>query len=125
MITIGISKTNLEYLRVLYDNGNKFNTVPLKKFSDELKVDLETVRLKLKKLDEMDYIHYIPHQGAILKNKGLKMIEKIDKKHRTFKGIISNFLNLTMGNIYKHTLRIGHHYENTSKNNYSINDEKE
>ena len=83
-----ISENIEEYLEVLYRNGSNKEQVSTTQLSKELGIAPGSVTQMLKKLEKLGYINYTPYRGASLTDEGMRIAQKITRKHR----ILEKFL---------------------------------
>lgn len=103
-----ISENIEEYLEVLYRNGSHKEQVSTTTLSKNLKIAPGSVTQMLKKLEKLGYIEYIPYQGAILTDKGMKIAQKITRKHRILEKFLSDVLNISEDNIHSQACDMEH-----------------
>ena len=87
-----ISENIEEYLEVLYRNGCNKEQVSTTKLSNELGIAPGSVTQMLKKLEKLEYIKYVPYKGATLTDDGMKIAQKITRKHRILEKFLSDFV---------------------------------
>ncbi len=92
-----ISENIEEYLEVLYKFGNKSDFVSTTTLSKELSIAPGSVTQMLKKLEDLGYIQYTPYKGALLTDKGMKVSQKITRKHRILERFLKDVLKILMG----------------------------
>ncbi|KZX16063.1 iron-dependent repressor IdeR [Methanobrevibacter cuticularis] len=95
-----ISENIEEYLEVLYKYGNKNNYVSTTKISKKLNIAPGSVTQMLKKLEKLNYISYFPYKGAILTDEGMKIAQKITRKHRILERFLADILKIKKENIH-------------------------
>ena len=103
-----LSENIEEYLEVLYRQGNKKSHVSTTTISKQLKIAPASVTQMLKKLEDLGYIKYIPYKGAILTEKGIKIAQKITRKHRILERFLSDVLNIKKENIHIQACNMEH-----------------
>ncbi|MDR0900231.1 MAG: metal-dependent transcriptional regulator, partial [Methanobrevibacter sp.] len=96
----GLSENIEEYLEVLYKYGNKKQPVSTTTISKKLGIAPGSVTQMLKKLESLEYIEYIPYKGAILTSKGMKIAQKITRKHRILERFLKDVLCIKEENIH-------------------------
>jgi len=107
-MTKEISENIEEYLEVLYRNGNNREQVSTTTISKNLGIAPGSVTQMLKKLESLDYITYIPYKGAILTDKGMKIAQKITRKHRILEKFLLEVLNINKENLHKQACEMEH-----------------
>ena len=110
-----MSKNIEEYLKTLYSITMSGRVANTNEISRSLSVAPSSVTVMLKKLDEKGYIKYSPYQGAILTNKGLRLGEKITRKHRLLECFLHDVLKLDKDKVHDQACAMA----------YSLNDETE
>ena len=103
-----LSENIEEYLEVLYRNGNNGEQVSTTTISKSLGIAPGSVTQMLKKLESLGYIQYSPYQGAILTNNGMKIAQKITRKHRILEKFLLEILNINKDNIHKQACEMEH-----------------
>jgi DtxR family Mn-dependent transcriptional regulator len=100
MVDNMLSENIEEYLEVLYKYGNKKIYVSTTSLSSELGIAPASVTQMLKKLEDLDYINYVPYKGANLSDKGFKIAQKITRKHRILEKFLTDVLNIKAENVH-------------------------
>lgn len=100
MVDREISDNIEEYLEVLYRNGNNKEQISTTKLSKELNIAPGSVTQMLKKLESLEYITYVPYKGAILTDKGMKIAQKITRKHRIIEKFLIDILKIKKENVH-------------------------
>lgn len=95
-----LSENIEEYLEVLYKYGNKKKHVSTTTISKQLKIAPGSVTQMLKKLEDLGYINYIPYKGASLTEEGIKIAQKITRKHRILERFLADVLKIKQENIH-------------------------
>lgn len=103
-----ISENIEEYLEVLYRNGSNKEQVSTTKLSNQLGIAPGSVTQMLKKLEKLEYIDYVPYKGASLTDKGMKIAQKITRKHRLLEKFLADVLNIKKENIHKQACEMEH-----------------
>ena len=103
-----ISDNIEEYLEVLYRNGSNGEQVSTTKLSDDLGIAPGSVTQMLKKLEKLGYISYTPYKGAILTDEGMKIAQKITRKHRILEKFLSEVLKIKEENIHEQACEMEH-----------------
>ncbi len=103
-----ISENIQEYLEVLYKEGMNRNHVSTTTISKNLGIAPGSVTQMLKKLDELEYIKYVPYKGAILTDKGFKEAEKVTRKHRILERFLKDVLKIKDENIHEQACEMEH-----------------
>ena len=103
-----LSENIEEYLEVLYKHGNKKGHTSTTTISKQLKIAPASVTQMLKKLEDLGYINYIPYKGAILTEKGIKIAQKITRKHRILEKFLSDVLKIKKENIHIQACNMEH-----------------
>ncbi len=103
-----ISDNIEEYLEVLYRNGSNKEQVSTTQLSKDLGIAPGSVTQMLKKLEDLGYIEYTPYKGATLTDDGMKIAQKITRKHRILEKFLSDILKIKEENIHEQACEMEH-----------------
>ena len=103
-----ISENIEEYLEVLYRNGSNKEQVSTTTLSNELGIAPGSVTQMLKKLETLGYIDYTPYRGATLTDEGMKIAQKITRKHRILEKFLLDILKVKEENIHDQACEMEH-----------------
>ena len=103
-----ISENIEEYLEVLYKFGGKNTFVSTTTLSHELGIAPGSVTQMLKKLEDLGYIEYTPYKGASLTTEGIKIAQKITRKHRILEKFLKEILKIKDENIHEQACEMEH-----------------
>ena len=103
-----ISENIEEYLEVLYRNGSNKEQVSTTTLSNELGIAPGSVTQMLKKLESLGYIVYTPYRGATLTDEGMKIAQKITRKHRILEKFLLDILKVKEENIHDQACEMEH-----------------
>ena len=103
-----ISENIEEYLEVLYKNGSNKEQVSTTTLSKELGIAPGSVTQMLKKLESLGYIVYTPYRGATLTDEGMKIAQKITRKHRILEKFLLDILKVKQENIHDQACEMEH-----------------
>ena len=103
-----ISENIEEYLEVLYRNGNNGEQVSTTTLSKDLGIAPGSVTQMLKKLECLGYIEYTPYKGATLTDEGMKIAQKITRKHRILEKFLMDVLKIKEENIHEQACEMEH-----------------
>ncbi len=103
-----ISENIEEYLEVLYRNGNNKEQVSTTQLSKELGIAPGSVTQMLKKLEKLGYIDYTPYKGATLTDEGMKIAQKITRKHRILEKFLTDVLKVKEENVHAQACEMEH-----------------
>ena len=103
-----ISENIEEYLEVLYRNGSNKEQVSTTTLSKELGIAPGSVTQMLKKLENLGYIVYTPYRGATLTDEGMKIAQKITRKHRILEKFLLDILKVKEENIHDQACEMEH-----------------
>ena len=103
-----ISQNIEEYLEVLYRNGNNGEQVSTTQLSKDLNIAPGSVTQMLKKLEKLGYIDYTPYKGATLTEDGLKIAQKITRKHRILEKFLIDILKIKEENVHEQACEMEH-----------------
>ncbi|MCC7553137.1 MAG: metal-dependent transcriptional regulator [Methanobacteriaceae archaeon] len=103
-----LSENIEEYLEVLYREGSNKEQVSTTTISKNLGIAPGSVTQMLKKLESLGYIEYVPYKGAILTDSGMKIAQKITRKHRILEKFLAEILNIKKENIHEQACEMEH-----------------
>ena len=103
-----ISENIEEYLEVLYRNGSNGEQVSTTQLSNDLGIAPGSVTQMLKKLENLGYITYTPYKGATLTDDGMKIAQKITRKHRILEKFLLDVLKVKEENIHDQACEMEH-----------------
>lgn len=103
-----ISENIEEYLEALYRNGSNKEQVSTTKLSNELGIAPGSVTQMLKKLEKLGYIDYTPYKGATLTDEGMKIAQKITRKHRILEKFLIDVLKIKEENVHEQACEMEH-----------------
>ena len=103
-----ISENIEEYLEVLYRNGSNGEQVSTTMLSKELGIAPGSVTQMLKKLESLGYITYTPYKGATLTDEGMKIAQKITRKHRILEKFLLDILKVKEENVHDQACEMEH-----------------
>ena len=103
-----ISENIEEYLEVLYRNGSNGEQVSTTQLSKDLEIAPGSVTQMLKKLEKLGYILYVPYKGAVLTPEGMKIAQKITRKHRILEKFLKDVLKIKDENIHEQACEMEH-----------------
>lgn len=103
-----ISENIEEYLEVLYRNGSNGEQVSTTQLSKDLEIAPGSVTQMLKKLEDLGYIVYTPYKGATLTGEGMKIAQKITRKHRILEKFLLDILKVKQENIHEQACEMEH-----------------
>ena len=103
-----ISENIEEYLEALYRNGSNKEQVSTTKLSKELVIAPGSVTQMLKKLEKLGYIDYTPYKGATLTDEGMKIAQKITRKHRILEKFLIDVLKIKEENVHEQACEMEH-----------------
>ena len=103
-----ISDNIEEYLEVLYRNGSNKEQVSTTQLSKDFGIAPGSVTQMLKKLEDLGYILYTPYKGATLTDEGLRIAQKITRKHRILEKFLSDILKVKEENVHNQACEMEH-----------------
>lgn len=103
-----ISENIEEYLEVLYRNGSNGEQVSTTQLSKDLGIAPGSVTQMLKKLAKLGYIEYIPYKGGILTDEGMRIAQKITRKHRILEKFLMDVLKIQQENVHEQACEMEH-----------------
>ena len=103
-----ISENIEEYLEVLYRNGSNKEQVSTTQLSSDLGIAAGSVTQMLKKLEKLGYINYTPYKGATLTDDGMKIAQKITRKHRILEKFLMDVLKVKEENVHDQACEMEH-----------------
>ena len=81
-----------DYLKVIYEEGGVKDTVSNRVISEKLNIKASSVTEMLVKLNELEFIEYIPYKGSRLTEQGLKACMVVCRKHRIWEVFLTKCL---------------------------------
>ncbi len=102
------SKNIEEYMEALYSltrNGNKASTSEI---SQRLNVAPPSVTEMLKKLEKKGYVEYSAYRGTSLTAEGLKLGEKVTRKHRLLERFLYDILHIGKDKVHAQACEMEH-----------------
>ena len=103
-----ISENIEEYLEVLYRNGSNGEQVSTTQLSSDLGIAPGSVTQMLKKLEDLGYIVYTPYKGATLTEEGMRIAQKITRKHRILEKFLLDILKVKEENVHEQACEMEH-----------------
>ena len=103
-----ISENIEEYLEVLYRNGSNGEQVSTTQLSKDLGIAPGSVTQMLKKLEDLGYIVYTPYKGATLTDEGMRIAQKITRKHRILEKFLLDILKVKEENVHDQACEMEH-----------------
>ena len=103
-----ISENIEEYLEVLYRSGSNGEQVSTTQLSKDLGIAPGSVTQMLKKLEDLGYIGYTPYKGATLTDEGMKIAQKITRKHRILEKFLLDILKVKEENVHEQACEMEH-----------------
>ncbi len=103
-----ISENIEEYLEVLYRNGSNGEQVSTTQLSKDLGIAPGSVTQMLKKLEDLGYIVYTPYKGATLTFDGMKIAQKMTRKHRILEKFLLDILKIKEDNVHDQACEMEH-----------------
>ena len=103
-----MSKSTEEYLEALYNltQGDKHASTTA--ISKRLNIAPPSVTEMLGKLSDDGYVNYQPYQGVTLTPKGLKVAEKMARKHRLLERFLYDMLGIGKGKVHDEACAMEH-----------------
>jgi DtxR family transcriptional regulator, Mn-dependent transcriptional regulator len=103
-----ISENVEEYLEILYKLSLNKNNVSTTEIAEHLEIAPASVSQMLKKLARVGCVDYSPYKGAKLTDKGLKIAEKITRKHRLLERFLYDVLRIRRDRVHKQACEMEH-----------------
>ena len=103
-----MSRSVEEYLEALYNLSRDDKTVITTAISRRVKVAPASVTEMLRKLADGGYINYLPYQGVTLTPKGLRMAEKMTRKHRLLERFLHDMLKIGNDKVHDQACEMEH-----------------
>ena len=110
-----ISENIEEYLEVLYRNGSNGEQVSTTTLSKDLGIAPGSVTQMLKKLEDLGYIKYTPYKGAVLTHEGMKIAQKITRKHRILEKFLLDVLKVKEENVHEQACEMEHTFSDEAE----------
>jgi DtxR family Mn-dependent transcriptional regulator len=105
---ISPSRSIEEYLEAIYKLSIKERPVKTTKIAELLGVAPASVTEMIKKLSELGYIEYIPYKGVVLTKDGMKIGEKVTRRHRLIEVFLRRILNIKRESIHDEACEMEH-----------------
>lgn len=103
-----LSESIEEYLEIIYKLHKREDKITTKLISEELGVSPSSVTGMLKKLDKMGYVDYTPYRGVRLTAAGLRVSEKITRKHRLLEKFLCDILKIKKEKVHEEACEMEH-----------------
>ncbi len=97
-----------EYLEAILDIELDKGVAKTSEIAKALGVSPSSVTEVIQRLNRNNLIFYEPYKGAKLTEKGLKIANKIKRKHRIVEVFLSDYLKITPENIHAEACRMEH-----------------
>lgn len=97
-----------EYLEALYTLTHNGKAATTKEIAEYLKIAPASATEMLKKLADKGYVKYSPYQGATLTDEGLKIGEKITRKHRLLERFLHDILKIRKDMVHGQACEMEH-----------------
>ena len=97
-----------EYLEAILDIVTEKGLAKTTDIAQALGVSPSSVTEVIQRLNKNDLIFYEPYKGATLTEKGLKIANKIKRKHRLLEIFLGDYLKINSANIHKEACRMEH-----------------
>jgi len=97
-----------EYLEAILDIELDKGIAKTSEIAKALGVSPSSVTEVIQRLNRNNLIFYEPYKGAKLTEKGLKIANKIKRKHRIVEVFLSDYLKITPENIHGEACRMEH-----------------
>jgi DtxR family Mn-dependent transcriptional regulator len=97
-----------EYLEAILDIVAENKMAKTSDIAKSLGVSPSSVTEVLQRLNKNDLIFYEPYKGVKLAEKGLKIANKIKRKHRIVEVFLSDYLKINPENIHSEACRMEH-----------------
>lgn len=93
---MGITKRELEYLKVINEITRGRSYASTNKIAKHLNVKEPTVIETVRRLYSKGYVIYIPRKGSMLTGKGKAILTNIERRHRILETILVRIFNLNL-----------------------------
>lgn len=103
-----MSVSTEEYLEALYTLTQDGKTASTTEISKHLKIAPASVTEMLRKLADSGYVRYLPYQGVTLTAKGLKIAEKMTRKHRLLERFLHDMLKIGNEKVHREACEMEH-----------------
>ncbi len=97
-----------EYLEAILDIVKEKEIAKTTDIAHALGVSPSSVTEVIQRLAKNNYIFYEPYKGVTLAEKGLKLANKIKRKHRIVEVFLSEYLHITPDNVHKEACKMEH-----------------
>ena len=103
-----MTKSIEDYLKTVYELTRNGKVASTTKISKTLKVSPASVTEMLKKLAERKYVTYSPYHGTTLTKQGLKIAEKVSRKHRLLERFLYDVLKIDKIKVHEQACELEH-----------------
>ena len=103
-----ISSNVEEYLEALYNLTRNGKVATTTEISERLKIAPASATQMLKKLADGGYVRYSPYRGTTLTDKGLRIAEKMTRKHRLLERFLHDILKIGESMVHKQACEMEH-----------------
>jgi len=103
-----ISRSIEEYLEILYTLTRNGSTASTTEISRQLRVSPASVTEMLKKLASKGYVKYSPYRGTTLTSEGIKIAQKVTRKHRLLERFLYDILKIGKDLVHKQACEMEH-----------------
>ena len=98
-----------EYLEAIYRlEGDKKEIIKISNLARLLKLTPSTVTEMLQRLSKRGFVQYIPFQGVKLTEKGIKIANRILRRHRLVERLLTDVLKIEPTKVHKEACRLEH-----------------
>ncbi|MGD0496253.1 MAG: DtxR family transcriptional regulator [Candidatus Bathyarchaeia archaeon] len=102
------NKSVEDYLKALYVLSRNGKTVTTTEIAEHFEIAPASVTEMLKKLAKKGYVKYSPYHGARLTDKGLRVSEKITRKHRLLERFLHDVLRIGNDRVHLEACEMEH-----------------
>ena len=103
-----MTKSVEDYLKTVYELTLDGKAATTTEISKALNISPASVTEMLKKLSERKYLEYSPYHGTILTKKGLKIAEKMARKHRLLERFLYDILKIDKLKVHEQACEMEH-----------------
>jgi DtxR family Mn-dependent transcriptional regulator len=103
-----MSNSTEEYLETIYNLTQSGQSATTSAISKRLKIAPASVTEMLRKLENEEYVNYLPYQGVTLTAKGLGIGERMTRKHRLLERFLHDTLKIGKEKVHAEACAMEH-----------------
>jgi DtxR family Mn-dependent transcriptional regulator len=102
------SKSVEDYLKAIYILSRNGKSISTTEIAEYFKIAPASVTEMLKKLAKKGYVRYSPYRGVYLASKGVKVAEKVTRKHRLLERFLHDVLRIGNDRVHLQACEMEH-----------------